>query len=314
MANLKNVLSASVLILIFLLVSCKPTIPSEYIQPAALEDILYDYHIAMSIAMQKGNTPSEQKTYKMAVLKKHEVTEQDFEHSLQYYLRHTEKLHKIYENLSLRLEAEARTQGISENDLNQFGSSMAQGDTADVWNKSKSMVLSPFAPRNYEPFVIEADTSFHKGDRLLMNFNSKFIIQDGVRDAVFVVTVVFKNDSISSQSFHISSDSYQSFNLLNAGNSEIKSVRGYFLMLKPEQITSTFKLLILTNIHLIKMHINKSEQNNSDSLSNNESIRTVGGSPVKKNLKLSPSDTSMKLQQPLHKAMKARHINERALP
>lgn len=56
MANLKNVLSASVLILIFLLVSCKPTIPSEYIQPADLEDILYDYHIAMSIAMQKGNT------------------------------------------------------------------------------------------------------------------------------------------------------------------------------------------------------------------------------------------------------------------
>ena len=179
MANLKNVLSASVLILIFLLVSCKPTIPSEYIQPADLEDILYDYHIAMSIAMQKGSTPSEQKTYKMAVLKKHGVTEQDFEYSLQYYLRHTEKLHKIYENLSLRLEAEARTQGISENDLNQFGSSMAKGDTADVWNKSKSMVLSPFAPRNYELFVIEADTSFHKGDRLLMNFNSKFIIQDG---------------------------------------------------------------------------------------------------------------------------------------
>ena len=41
------------ILLAFVLVSCKPTVPSTYIQPGEMEDLLYDYHVAMSVASSK---------------------------------------------------------------------------------------------------------------------------------------------------------------------------------------------------------------------------------------------------------------------
>ena len=41
------------ILLAFVLVSCKPTVPSTYIQPGEMEDLLYDYHVAMSVAAVK---------------------------------------------------------------------------------------------------------------------------------------------------------------------------------------------------------------------------------------------------------------------
>lgn len=293
---------------VILLASCKPTIPSEYIQPGDMEEILYDYHIAMSVSEQKGSTPVEQKAYKLAVLKKHEITEEDFDSSLQFYMRHTEKLQKIYEEISVRMEGEAREQGISENDLIQYGGMMAKGDTTDIWNKSKAMVMSPYAPANYESFTIEADTSFHKGDRLVMSFDSKFIIQDGSRDAILVMSVTYDNDSVYTQSQHIMSDSRQTMSISSGDSLKIKSVRGFFLMSQPQETTSTFKLLILTNIRLIKVHLRKEEleDGNKDSL-NAEPLRTVGGEPVNPN---APSDgtSNTNVQRTPQDAMRERNL------
>ncbi len=307
----EKVLYVYLMISFFLLISCKPTVPSNYIQPGDMEKILYDYHLAMSLATQKGNSSQIQKTYKLMALKKHGVSESQFELSMRYYMRHTEKLHKIYENLSLRFEEEARIQGISENDLNQYGSLMLQGDTADIWNKAKSMVLTPYVPRNYEYFTIKADTSFHKGDKLMLNFDSKFIIQDGTRNAIVVLNVVFKNDSISSQTLHINSDSHQSLVLEDNDGLGIKSVYGYFLMAKPQELSSTFKLLILTNIRLIKMHVRGSEGNQPDSMKATGDIRMVGDNPVNPHLPLKPYDEELKEQRTPQEAMRERNIPER---
>ena len=41
-------------LLAFVLVSCKPTVPSDYIQPGEMEDLLYDYHVVMSMAAVKN--------------------------------------------------------------------------------------------------------------------------------------------------------------------------------------------------------------------------------------------------------------------
>ena len=106
-----------VVLLALLVVSCKPTIPSEYIQPSEMEDMLYDYHISMAMVNREGYTDVKQKAYKLAVMKKYDVSEEKFDRSLQYYMRHTEKLHDIYVDLTKRLENEARSQGASESEL-----------------------------------------------------------------------------------------------------------------------------------------------------------------------------------------------------
>lgn len=179
------------LLLAFFVVSCKPSIPSEYIQPSEMEDMLYDYHLSMAIANREGYTDVRQQAFKLAVMKKYDVSEEKFDKSLQYYMRHTEKLHDIYVELSKRLENEARAQGASESELSQYGDITSKGDTTDIWRGNRTLILSPYPPVDRESFEIKADTAFHKGDRLLLTFDSQFIIQDGMRDAIIMMAVTY---------------------------------------------------------------------------------------------------------------------------
>ena len=174
------------ILLAFVLVSCKPTVPSTYIQ-----DLLYDYHVAMSVAAVKNATPEQQEAYKLAVFKRYGIDETEFENSLKYYLRHTERLKKIYENIDERLKKEAQAQGVSASDFNQYGDESLKGDTTNVWNRAKAVILTPQSPYNYHYFEVKTDTTFHKGDQLTLEFDPLFIVQDGTREGVAVFTVTF---------------------------------------------------------------------------------------------------------------------------
>ena len=69
---------------IMLMVGCKPKVPSEYIQPDDLEDILYEYHVAESMARNGNSMDADynQTKYFLAVLEKHHVTEAVFDSSM----------------------------------------------------------------------------------------------------------------------------------------------------------------------------------------------------------------------------------------
>ena len=198
------------ILLAFVLVSCKPTVPSTYIQPGEMEDLLYDYHVAMSVAAVKNATPEQQEAYKLAVFKRYGIDETEFENSLKYYLRHTERLKKIYENIDERLKKEAQAQGVSASDFNQYGDKSLKGDTTNVWNRAKAVILTPQSPYNYHYFEVKTDTTFHKGDQLTLEFDPLFIVQDGTREGVAVFTVTFGNDSIATETARFFSEGHQS--------------------------------------------------------------------------------------------------------
>ena len=63
----------------------------------------------------------------------------------------------------------------------------------------------------------------------------------------------------------------------------IKRVRGYFYMPQPQEASSTFRLLAVTNIKLIRMHKSKTAATEaSDSTDTTYPIRNVGGEAVEK--------------------------------
>lgn len=278
-----------------------------------MEDMLYDYHLSMAMVSRDGYTAVREKAFKLAVMKKYGVSEEKFDRSLQYYMRHTEKLHDIYVDLTKRLENEARAQGASESELAQYGDITSKGDTTDIWHGSRSLVLSPYAPVDRETFEIKADTAYHKGDRLLLSFDSQFLIQDGMRDAVVVLAVTYSNDSINTQYQHISSDSHQTMTIDSGDSLRIKDIRGYFLMLRGQQPTTTFKMLVLSNIHLVRMHIRRGEGvQNADSLQNPDPIRTIGSEPV--NPQAIPEQPAAPPARTPADAMRERGIPERNRP
>ena len=300
------------ILLAFVLVSCKPTVPSTYIQPGEMEDLLYDYHVAMSVAAVKNATPEQQEAYKLAVFKRYGIDETEFENSLKYYLRHTERLKKIYENIDERLKKEAQAQGVSASDFNQYGDASLKGDTTNVWNRAKAVILTPQSPYNYYYFEVKTDTTFHKGDQLTLEFDPLFIVQDGTREGVAVFTVTFGNDSIATETARFFSEGHQSVPIQDTAHSGIKRVRGYFYMPQPQGNSTTFRLLAITNIKLIRMHEQKQTTvAPADSTNNTYPIRNVGGEPVQKKQGEKISDANLQMvvdDDAVQEAMRKRGI------
>lgn len=249
------------LVAVVALASCKPQVPKDIIQPGKMEDILYDWHLARSIGQDDNTADPSQREVKaealqMAVLRKHGVTKSEFEHSLKYYVRHTERLHDIYEHLADRYKDKMLAMGASAGDVT-MGQGSLSGDTTNVWTGSSSTVLTPYEPYTAMSFSLKTDSSFHKGDAVMLNFFSQYIVQDGMRDAIAVLSVRFANDSIATQTQHVMDNFSNSLRIDDNAKLGIKEVKGFIMLTPPsdDESVSTLRLLFLYNIRLLRLHI-----------------------------------------------------------
>ena len=265
-----NLLSTFVLLLLF---GCKPSVPSNIIQPDDMEDILYDYQLADAMAQQTNDYAYNQVLYREAVLKKYGISTSEFDSSLVYYTRHTEELHKIYESLADRLRNDAMALGASESEVNRYSSTSSTGDTANVWNGYKALVLTTNAPYNVASYSIAADTTYHTGDSFLLTFRCNYIFQEGMRDGAALLAVRYANDSVASRIVRMSSSNEYTLRIDNTINQGIKEIRGYFYLGKgsSNDAASTMKLMSIYDIHLVRIRNNgkgKNEQTDESSPTN----------------------------------------------
>lgn len=253
-------LAVAALMVVALMASCKPSLPSDIIPKDEMESILYDYHIAL--AMGHNNIDGQGATsiaLREAVFKKHDVTSAEFDSSMVYYMRHTEQLRAIYEDLTDRMNREAVALGGSASDQSRFGDITSKGDTTNVWSQATTLILSTNKPFNNHSFELKADTSYHKGDRFMLDFDAQFIIQDGMRDGVAVLAVTFKNDSVASHTVRVQNSQHYSLDVSDGDTIGVKNVKGYFLLgtgdfSSNSSSASTLKLMFLQNIRLVRMH------------------------------------------------------------
>ena len=252
------------------LVGCKPSVPRKYISPQKLEAILYDYHLANAVLSVNQNYEDtlQARVYKLAVLKKHGVTEAEYDSSMVYYTRHAERLRVIYENLSTRLEGEAAAMGASLNSVTQYISVSNTGDTANVWTGDRSVTLLQHPMFNSYSYQMEVDSTFRAGDHFILNFDVEFIFQDGMRDGVAMMALKLGNDSIISRMVRMSSDNHYKVDIADAERHGIKRILGYFVLNKrvadDEDSQTTLKLMHVHNISLIRMHSEEEKKEDAD--------------------------------------------------
>jgi hypothetical protein len=248
-------LSVMLGLLLTLFAGCKPTVPSRYIQPDDLEDILYDYQLAETVAEQmNGNVSRNVLALQASVLKEHGVTQAEFDSSMVYYTRHADRLHDIYEHIATRMQKEASQLGASEAETS-MGMASLNGDTLDIWRGQRSMVLIPMVPYNLCSFEMPTDSSFHKGDGISLLFHSNFIFQDGMRDGMVILAVTLGNDSVTSRSMHISSSSTYTLSIDDNDSLGIKAVRGFFILNKSQSdqnSSTTLRVMSVSNIRLFR--------------------------------------------------------------
>lgn len=288
------------------MVGCKPTVPSKYIQPNDMEDILYDYHLAQSMARidKNGLERDYNKTLLFgAVLKKYDVTEADFDSSLVYYYSHVDRLFAIYKGVQERMDNEAKSIGASVGEIGKYSQYKTVGDTANIWNQNTKAMLIPYPPYNRLDFELSADTTYRKGDSFLLNFMSTFMYQTGTKDAVVCMAIQYSNDSIASYSTHVSVSGIAQLRIPSDPSYSIKKLRGFVYLDKGSDKSNTLKLMIVSDIQLIRFHPNINMKT-AVTPSQNADIQQLPNQPIHdKELKVRVAEentaTPMKTKQPI---------------
>lgn len=247
-----------ILLSVILMFSCKPQVPNKFIQPDEFESILYDFHLADAMAEDENTGETDAFSMSLnrnAVLKKHDITQAEFDSSLVYYVRHADRLHKIYENLSKRLSDEALTLGASANDISRYGDLKSARDTSNLWRGITSCVLTTQTPYNVMAFEIPADSSYHKGDKIIFSFKTDFIYKSGTREGRALLAIEYKNDSIGSRNISISSNNDYSIMVSDDNHKGIKAIRGFVYLYdkNKNEYSNELRLMSIYNIRLVRM-------------------------------------------------------------
>jgi len=251
-----------------LVTACTPSVPSEYIQPGDMEDILYDYHVGQAIV--KAEHPGEQRNfgkteYFLRVLQKHGITEADFDSSMVYYYSHLGRLKEIYTDVNERLSDEAKSLGAAVGAINRYSQYSASGDTANIWKGASDVLLIPYPSMNRFDFTIKADSSFYKGDSFVFQFTSEYIWQAGMKDAVACVVAKYEGDSIVQTVNHISVSGIAQVRIPANNENRLKEMQGYIYLGKGNvDNDNSKKLMFISQLQLIRFHNKDIKNDKSD--------------------------------------------------
>jgi hypothetical protein len=250
-----------------LLSACKPSIPTEIIQPDDMEDLLYDYYVAQNITGDQRDGYDYRAKYNNGlVFKKHGVTEAEFDSSLVYYYNHIEDLYKIYESVQARLSNEAIELGASVGDVERYMKRSLSGDTMDIWTGHRHHLLFPQPPYNIFQFVQKADTACRANDSYMMTFGSSFLVQSGARSATALLSVVYENDSVFTKSISVPLSGTINLDIPECGL-RAKEFRGYFYMPERQGADNASDMCLYMADHIQLMRFHHPDVEKKDSVS-----------------------------------------------
>lgn len=242
-------------------VGCKPTTPSQYIQPDEMVNILVDYHRARAVAQTEGNYDEQsyrQALYFKAVLQKHEVSEELFDSSLVYYYIRADRFAPIYHRVLEQLEDQSVILGATEGEIGRYATLNASGDTANIWSERTSLLLMPIAPYHRVEFEVKGDTLFRPGDTFLVQFMADYMYQSGSKDGLFYMAIEYPDTVFVRQTRFTYSGLIQ-LRMDTKRKQSPKAVRGFFYLGGGNERSTIMRLLFVNNIQLIRFH-QKDEQ------------------------------------------------------
>ena len=257
------IVGATVLVL---LSACTPQVPSKYLQPDEMEDLMYDYYLSQGISNGRAGSTDYNRRYNLqTVLKKYGLTNAEFDSTLVYYYNHMELMNVIYTNIQKRLGDKALELGASEGEVERFTANSASGDTTDVWEGKRQLMLLPIPPYHIVQFSQKADTSYYKGDSFLFTFGGHFLVQSGSRNATAYLAVTYENDSVVAVTSPVSISGGSTLRI-SPCDLRAKRLDGYIYMPRRDKTDneSESAILLLNHIQLMRFHHKKQTDEDND--------------------------------------------------
>jgi len=205
--------------------SCTSSRPSYVLDDDDMEDLLYDIHRAHFIQQQSENGEEGPMQYAlfMSVLKKHKVTQAEWDSSMVYYTRHADEMEGIYSNLIDRLD----------NETSAMGAGMSEAsDSSDIWKADRHILLTPDDLNATYQWKIDADTLVNAGEKLKIRFLSLFLNQNADRRATALISIRLNNDSVIVRQQILTQTAYYNIEISDDDNKGIKSISGLFMLHK----------------------------------------------------------------------------------
>lgn len=243
------------LMMCFLAISCKKSIPKEVIPPSQMENLLYDYQLARALS-DKLPYDEREKTaqYMDYVFEKHHTTPEIFDSSLVWYSRHAEVLNKIYAKVNQRFKDEL-------GELNHLIAirdkkpAMTQpGDTVDIWYASRLVELTSKEFINKIEFTVPVDSNFKVNDYIEWKMRHTFLpLKEKKGSAIISLSVWFENDSVLSKLLNTDRSGMISLSIKPDSAWKIKEVTGYVYYQGADKPDNSS--LLIDRISLIRYHV-----------------------------------------------------------
>jgi len=232
-----------------LVTSCGKSIPDDIIQPDVMEEVLYDYHISLS--MTQNSTLGDKEAQKNYIFNKYQITNALFDSSLVWYSRESKELMEIYENLDKRFSREySHIERLLESREEANMRTSISGDTVDIWRKGDMQWFSESPLSRQLAFEIKADTTFHERDAFLWNIDYHFFTQGKI---LMGMNVVYENDSVRGMTKLIESSGNQNIYLHMDSTFKVKELNG-FICISDDSIATDTKVLA-HHISLTRYHM-----------------------------------------------------------
>lgn len=207
-------------LVVFLLGACKPFTPAGVMSEGKLEEVLYDYSLAISMADNSSSTGMDEREalryqYIQKVFEKHDITEDYFDSTMVWYASEGKRLHAIYQRLNDRLDAEAKTLGVDLSDTEIYANyNNIDGDTTNVWNGSRIVYVSNYQPDNVKTITLASDSTYQMGDSFKLSYVANFLPSAGLHSAYILFSAYYEDNSVISQVHQVGGNYKNEINLI----------------------------------------------------------------------------------------------------
>lgn len=179
---------------------------------------------------------------------KHGLKQADFERSLEWFSAHPETLLDIYKRLNERMAGELGNLPTPADGM--AFSQDASADTTDIWQEARQVMLSSQANTHFS-FQLKADTSFHAGDQLRLQFMSEWFYKEGQRSGTALLTIKYKDGTSQTGQLAIYGSGRQQTSVTIA-DKPIETICGFFY--QNTEWSKRPRILYLSGISLLRIH------------------------------------------------------------
>lgn len=201
-------------------------VPSHVISPDDMAELMADIHVGEAVVESNYShytSDSSRQALKQAILKRHNVSQDELDTSMVWYGHHLDIYQDVYEH----------TEQILQDRLDNSAAIIAaqsamslSGDSVDIWSQGRRMAFSPSSATNIITFSVKPDRNTQKGDTY--TWRGKFFnVYNPVR---WGIVATYSDGTTETYITTAQNDGWASINFVTDSTLTINAINGYMIV------------------------------------------------------------------------------------